>query len=238
MKNHQPARGSASMFFRLFLCATIAAMATTSDVGIGQLASISGRVVDAAGWPVPGVFVTITEESGENPTRATTGRDGTYEFPALIEGTYRIDFELAGFDTMRRSHVRVRPGASAVGDATMYVSALCECVDVRSATTLRERPGLVTDEFGRPVARARLQIVSPAHSELAYTDSEGRFRVRVAVNENWPLTASASGFIAVTQQVSGAVEDPIVFKLRRSGTPLPDIERFYRVCCPGDLFTR
>jgi len=50
------------------------------------------------------------------------------------------------------------------------------------------------------------------------------------------VTASASGFIAATQQVSGVVEEPVIFKLRRSGTPLPDIERFNRVCCPSDLF--
>jgi hypothetical protein len=166
---------------------------------------------------------------------ATTGRDGTYQFAALPDGTYRIDFEFTGFDLMRRNHLPVRSGATAlVGDVTLYVSAVCECVDVRSAARLRERPGLVTDESGRPLAGARLQIVSPAG--LAYTDSEGRFRVRVPVNENWPLTASASGFIAATQQVSGVVEEPVVFKLRRSGTAVPDIERFHRVCCPSDLF--
>jgi carboxypeptidase family protein len=125
---------------------------------------------------------------------------------------------------------------TAIGDATLYVSSACECVDVRSETTLRERRGLVTDESGQPLARARLQIVRTTHSGVAYTDSEGRFRVRVPVRESWPLTASATGFITATQQVSGIVE-PVVFKLRRSGTPIPDIERFYRVCCPSDLFT-
>jgi Carboxypeptidase regulatory-like domain len=222
----------------LFLSVTISfAIAPLSDAGITQSPSISGRVVDAAGWPIPAVSVTTTEESGGSPTRVTTGRDGTYQFAALSDGTYRIDFELTGFDLMRRNHLRVRSGATAiVEDVTLYVSAACKWVDVRSAATLRERPGLVTDESGQPLVHARLQIVSPARSGLAYTDSEGRFRGRVPVNENWPLTASASGFIAATQQVSGIVEEPVVFRLRRSGTAVPDIERFHRVCCPGDLF--
>ena len=213
------------------------AIATFSDAAITPSPSISGRVVDGAGSPVPGVFVTTSDESGRSPTRVTTAADGTYQFAALPDGTYRIDFELTGFDLMRRNHLPVRSGAPAiVGDVTLYVSAICECVNVRWPATLRERPGLVTDEAGRPLALARLVVVTPRGGDAAYTDSEGRFRVRVSVDENWALTASASGFIAATQQVSGVVEEPVVFRLRRDGTALPDIERFKRVCCPSDLF--
>src|SRR4029453_424933 len=140
----------------LFLSLTIGfAIATLSDGGITQSPSISGRVNDAAGWPVPGVFVTIIEETGGRAIRATTGRDGTYQFAALPDGTYRIDFELTGFDLMRRNHLPARSGATAlVGDVTLYVSAICECVDFRSAAPLRKRPGLVPDEAGRPLALA------------------------------------------------------------------------------------
>jgi protocatechuate 3,4-dioxygenase beta subunit len=102
---------------RFFLSVTIGfALATLSDAGITQSPSISGRVVDAAATPVPGAFVTISDESGGTPARATTGRDGTYRFAALRDGTYRIDFELTGFDSMRRNHVQVRTGTSAIGD--------------------------------------------------------------------------------------------------------------------------
>jgi len=214
------------------------AIATFSFAAITQSPSISGRVVDAAGSPVLGVFVTISDESARNPKRVTTGADGTYQFAALPDGTYRIDFELTGFDLMRRNHLPVRSGAPAiVRDVTLYVSAICECVNVRWPATLRERPGLVTDEAGRPLALTRLVIVTPRGSDAAYTDSEGRFRVRVQVDENWALTASASGFIAETQQVFGVVEEPVVFRLRRDGTALPDIERFRQMCCPSDLFS-
>lgn len=215
-----------------------AAIATISDAGITQSPSISGHVVDGAGWPVPGVFITTTDESGGSPIHTTTGRDGTYQFAALPDGIYRIDFELTGFDLVRRNHLPVRSDTTAiVGDVTLYISAVCECVNVRWPATLRERPGLVTDDAGRPLALARLKILTSLSTEWAYTDSEGRFRVRVPLNEKWPLTASASGFIAATQQVSGVVEEPVVFKLRHSNTPLPDIERFRRVCCPSDLLT-
>ena len=213
------------------------AIATFPDAAITRSPSIFGRVVDSAGSPVPGVFVTISDASAGRPTRVTTATDGTYEFAALPDGTYRIEFELTGFDLMRRNHVVVHSGATvSVGDVTLYLSAVCECVNVRWPATLRERPGLVTDDSGRPLALARLQIVTPRSTEAAYTDSEGRFRVRLPVDENWALTASTSGFIAATQQVSGVVDEPVVFKLRNNGTALPDIERFKRVCCPSNLF--
>ena len=214
------------------------AIATLSAAGIAQSPSISGRVVDAAGWPIPGALVTAIDESGGAPIRATTGRDGTYQFAAMADGTYRIDFQLTGFDLMRRNHLRVRSDAAVVvQEVTLYVSGVCECVNVRPPATLRERPGLVTDESGRPLALARLEIVSPASTGWAYTDGEGRFRVRLPVDDHWLLTASAGGFVTATQQVSGGVEEPVVFKLRQSGTPLPDIERFRAPCCPSDLLT-
>ena len=233
----QPILLMVSFRARVVCVAAIFLPSLAAAQSVTQSPSVSGRVLDAAGWPVPGAFVTITGESGESPARATTAPDGTYQFATLADGTYRIDFELTGFDLMRRNHVRVRAGATATGDVTMYVSPICECVNVQSTTTLSERPGLVTDESGRPLERVRLQIVSPTHSGLAYTDNEGRFRVRAPVNESWPLTASASGFIAATQQVTGGFELPVIFKLRRSGTPVPDIERFSGPCCPSDLFT-
>src|SRR3954469_14396832 len=73
----------------LFLSVTIGfAIAAIADAGIRQSPSVSGRVVDSAGYPVPGVFVTTTEESGASPTRVTTERDRTYQFAALTDGTY------------------------------------------------------------------------------------------------------------------------------------------------------
>lgn len=217
------------------------AIATLSDAGFAQSPSISGRVVDASGTPIPGVSVTTTEERGGNTSVETTGSDGTYQFKRMADGTYRIDFEAQWYDVLRRNHVRVRANSPAVADAPLALSPIdCECVNVLPRTPIRERVGQVTDESGRPLAHARLQIVSPAYQEVAHADSEGRFRVRVPVSKSWPLTASDSGFGAVTQEVSGDTEGPVIFKLPRSGTTnLPDTEHLnnggWR--CLGSLFT-
>lgn len=226
----------------LFLSVTIGfAIARALDAGIIESPSISGRVVDAAGNPIPGVAVTTTEECGGNPALEMTGSDGTYQFKRLADGTYRIDFEVQWYDVLRRNHVRVRANSTTVADATLALSPIdCECVNAVPRTPIRERVGQVTDELGRPLAHARLQIVSPAYREVAHADSEGGFRVRIPVNERWPLTASDSGFGAVTQKVSGDAEDPVIFGLPRSGTTnLPDIEHLNNggCRCRGGLFT-
>jgi hypothetical protein len=213
-------------------------IAGVPGTAVTQSTSISGRVFDGSGQPIPGVSVLTTEESGGSATRTTTGSEGTYQFGALTDGTYRVDFEVQGFDVIRRNHVRVRAGSTAVADAALPLSPLCECLNFLPETTLRERAGLVADQSGIPLAHARIQIVSPVRREVAYTDSEGRFRVRLPVNDSWPLTASDTGFGPVTQQVSAILDVPVVFKLTRSGmTNVPDIERLNGGCrCPG-LFT-
>jgi Carboxypeptidase regulatory-like domain len=212
-----------------------------SDAGIAQSPSISGRVVDAIGRPIAGVSVMTIQESGGNPALETTGSDGTYQFKGLRDGSYRIDFQIQWYDVLRRNHVRVRANSTAVADATLTLSAIdCECVNVVPPTSIRERVGQVADESDRPLAHARLQIVTPTYQEVAFADSEGRFRVRVPVNKSWSLTASDSGFGAVTQQVSGDAEDPVTFRLPRSSTMnLPDIQQLNNggCRCTGGLFT-
>lgn len=216
-----------------------AAVVSTPKVLPGaQSASIVGQIVDASGQPLPGVSVTTIAETG-GVAGAISAGDGTFQFGTLSDGTYRVDFELLGFDLIRRNHVQVRRGTTAKAEAIMFVSATCECVNIVPSPPLRERSGQVVDESGRPLAHARLEVVSPIRREVAYADGEGRFKVRLPVNDLWPLTVSDGGFGAKTQQVSGTGAVSVLFKLARAGTTgAPEMQRFSRGCrCPGDLFT-
>jgi hypothetical protein len=210
--------------------------AVRSDMLVGQSSSLVGHVVDTSGQPLPGVTITAMDVAAGIARYATSGGDGGYRFDALPGGTYRVDFELPGFDLFRWNNVPVS-GAATLNAATLSITALCECVSI-PRTRIAERAGQVVADSGRPLPYARLEIVSPAGREVARADREGRFRVRVPINGTWPLTASDSGFRPVTQDVSGVVAAPVVFTLpRANGTGLPDGEQFARGCrCPGDLF--
>jgi hypothetical protein len=182
--------------------------------------------------------VTALPEAGGAATRATSGKDGAFRFDGLADGIYRLDFELRGFDPVRRNNVRVEDGAAPAIDVSLPVGAICECVTTEDSTPLLERSGWVFDESGRPLPHARLEVVAPTRREVAYADVEGRFKVRLPASGEWTVTASDTGFQPETRQETGASAAIITFRLRRDGMARsPDVEHFARRCCPGELFT-
>jgi hypothetical protein len=206
--------------------------------------SVVGRVADTRTEPLAGVVVSSMPEAGGLVRAVTTGGDGTFRFDGLADGLYRVDFDLESFDLIRRNRVPVRASTSVQLDVVLPLVTLCECVEVPRTgpdprgLDLRERAGLVVNQSGQPLPHARIELASLAKREVAYADAEGRFRVLLPSGQTWPLTASDSGFGAVTQAVSSAESSTLVFRLPASDTSsLLREERLRRDCrCAGDLF--
>ena len=212
--------------------------AATKDVF--QSPSIAGYVADSSGaHRFSGVSIMVLRESGGVAARATSASDGLYQFDELPDGAYRIDFETPGFDITRRNNVHVREGATASVHVALYPSSVCECIDHSSGWRLQERTGRVVDDSDRPLPHARLDLVTPRRTEVAYADDDGRFQVRLPMEGSWPLTAFETGFGTLTLQASGATAGPIVFKLKSAVAPKArDIEQLSRGCrCLSDLFS-
>jgi len=188
------------------------------------------------------VTVTARLETGGLLHEVATGSDGAYEFHDLSDGTYRVDFDLVNFNVVRRNGVRVHRDVPARADATMHISAMCECIKSGPiAADLRERVGTVVTEGGHALPHALLEVRGSAGLESAYADSKGRFRLLIPASEFWSLTASDSGFQAATQKLSGASTTPLLFRLltAAAGT-LPEVQEMKelkRACrCAGDIF--
>src|ERR1700741_1629075 len=88
------------------LCVTLLAMA---DPTLAQefRGRINGTVSNHTGAVLTGVTVTATSPALIQPQVQVTGADGSYRFLALNPGVYTIDFELTGFQNVKRQDVRV-----------------------------------------------------------------------------------------------------------------------------------
>ncbi len=73
--------------------------------------SIRGTITDSNGDPLPGVNVVATSDAlVAGRTTAVTSAAGVYRFPSLPPGTYTIEAQLPGFQTVRQESVRVSLG--------------------------------------------------------------------------------------------------------------------------------
>ena len=92
------------------------------------LGSVSCRVTDRENNPLPGTVVTLTSGGFRKSLTADSG--GRVLFPNLNPGTYDLKAELAGFKSVLRGGVEVRPGRSAGLDLSLEQAALEEQVTV------------------------------------------------------------------------------------------------------------
>jgi hypothetical protein len=115
----------------------IVVLVVAMTLGMSQLAlgqettgTISGRVVDSQGLPVPGATVIATGPQGNK--QAVTDGNGNFTVPFLTPGTYAVRIELQGFTPFMREGLVVSLGQTVNIPATMTVGGLAETVEVRS----------------------------------------------------------------------------------------------------------
>src|SRR4051794_1702290 len=70
--------------------------------------TITGRVVDAQGLPVPGATVAAMSPNLQGTRETVTSANGDYILSLLPSGPYTVTFELSGFATQTRT-VNVAP---------------------------------------------------------------------------------------------------------------------------------
>jgi hypothetical protein len=112
-------------------------------LGVGTVAGaqdfrgrINGTVTDNTGAVLPGVTVTATSPALIQPQVQVTGADGVFRFIALPPGVYTVDFELSGFQNVKREGVRVVINQTLTVDQQLQVATLQETVTVTGASPI------------------------------------------------------------------------------------------------------
>jgi Carboxypeptidase regulatory-like domain/Invasin, domain 3 len=99
-------------------------------------ASISGVVKDSEGSVLPGVSVTIKNDTSGAAQDVTTDAEGRYQATALGAGSYTVSATLSGFKTATARSVRVAPGQPTTIPLTLEIGQLEETVWVTSSAEL------------------------------------------------------------------------------------------------------
>jgi hypothetical protein len=165
---------------------------------------ISGRVVDGAGRPMPGLTLDLTVRTGIDRApgparlRTTTGADGRYEFTMVPPGTFILGVNTGaqlGADADRAFF----PGVVRISAAQDVVLPAGGRIDLQDFVLPSELgyvrlTGIVFDPDGAPAADARVYIKGPAEAdpilyEPVTTDPTGRFAVSLAGDTEYRLFA-------------------------------------------------
>jgi hypothetical protein len=117
----------------------------------GSAGRIDGTVRDEQSGVLPGVVMTLRNESTGVTHTLTTANDGRFVFPALAPGRYTLRAELSGFAVQEIVGLTITIGLELRQDITLKVQTLAENVTVTGEspvvdTTRAEISGTVTQQ--------------------------------------------------------------------------------------------
>jgi hypothetical protein len=112
----------------------------TAAPGKGQVdystATLKGSVLDRQGAVVPGATVTITNPATGLTKNQPSSPEGTYLFPLLPVGTYKLEVTASGFEKAVATDIVLTVGQATVLDITLTVGSASTVVEVTTAAPL------------------------------------------------------------------------------------------------------
>ena len=214
----------------VLVCHAIVLTAWGQGVSTSQIA---GTVRDSSGGVLPGVEVTVVK-TDTGMTRTTfTGTDGSYVFPNLPVGPYKLTAVLAGFHTYVQDGIVLQVQSNPTIDVALAVGGLSEQVSVVANASMVETRSTAV---GQVIDNARV-VEMPLNgrvateliflSGLATTAPSGDLNT----NKNYPtVTISVAGGQAngMTYIMDGGTyNDP--FNNLNLPTPNPDALQEFKV---------
>ncbi len=92
--------------------------------------TLRGQVVDPSGAVLPSIEVTLSSQETGVVSKSTTTSAGTYNFPSLIPGLYRLSVEATGFKGFIKKDIQVVANQDSVADAKLTLGVASETIEV------------------------------------------------------------------------------------------------------------
>src|SRR5215510_12539937 len=97
---------------------------------------VTGRVTDPSGAVIPGASVTLTNVNTSGVRNVVTTEPGTYTFPSIPPGVYRMRTELPGFKTAVSEQFEVQVQQVVRLDVVLQLGQISDTVEVAATAEL------------------------------------------------------------------------------------------------------
>lgn len=188
-----------------------------------ETAAIRGSVTDASGALVPNATVRLVDVDRGSTSQASTGRDGSYNFPGVRPGRYRMELEKDGFKPIHWTGIIINVQDNLEKNFELEVGPASETITVEATalnvnTTDATVSTVVDRRFsenlplnGRSFQTLILLTPGVVSTVTALTD-QGQFSVngqRADANyftvDGVSANFGVTGFLAMVQSASGAL---------------------------------
>lgn len=187
--NHQPLAGSRALFAMVLAIALLVPAAALRATVKKSTGSISGTIHDPSGAVIPGASVILINSRTGTRVASGTGDDGTFSFPSMPAGRYRLEFAKPGFARAQTGEFDLKTSGDLHQNYTLNLGWISEEVVVRGhrpaeIAAPRTEPHRI--RVGGLVQAARL--IKAAHPiyppELEKQGIEGTVILRAVIGTN------------------------------------------------------
>ena len=192
-------------------------------------ASVLGTIRDTSGAVIPEASIVLTNSQTGISLQSVTDAAGTYVFPSVKIGTYRVRAERAGFDPASSPDIAISVGARQRIDLELQPGGITQSVEVRTFAPLVETDSSQRGQIIGRVQATELPLNGREYSSLAllttgvrishigvgagtnFTPREGSFNVnglRSAVNNFLLDGLDNNSYVTSNQGFSNQVLQP------------------------------
>jgi hypothetical protein len=129
-------------------------LAVVPAAGQGAVAEVNGNTIDQSGAVLPGVTITLTEETTGLVRSVVSNETGRFSVQALQPGRYTMSAELSGFQTQMLTGITVNVGQALTLNFTLPVGTLSDQITVTGEAPLIE---VTTTELGKNVSSTEIE---------------------------------------------------------------------------------